>query len=253
MADELQKNAWDTTRALTESGGDGLVARELVTNQGVGANGNGDVLELIQKIGASFYHYPSEEKLSKGITSYTSVEDNDSGAQMIGVSADNFTTLTGDTDLQSVLDSIDTLLGTTSGPYVRHDGATTLSGEWDVGGSYGIVGIANLESNSIAGQGTVVAGGGGASSGSAESVDVSGVTYVEIVPAGGGNRFYNFTNKTDGQFIVIENTGTNTANIDALGSGTIYIDTVSGEKNVVARYHEANDKWTGTKGNVLNV
>lgn len=110
MADELQKLGWDSTRALAESGGSGAVEREPVINKGAGANGDGDVMEQIIKIGSSFYHWPAEERLAKGNAGFSSSETITSGAQLIGVDDTNFNALSGNTDLQSVLDDIDSLL-----------------------------------------------------------------------------------------------------------------------------------------------
>ena len=139
MSDELQQHGWDTTRALAQTGGSGAVLRELVTNVGAIANGDKDVFELIQKYGTKYYHFPSEEKMAKGIPSYTSTESIVSGASMIGVDNTNFNSLTGNTSLQAVLDEIDTFLtGGGGAPYLLQDGTTPLSGSWDVGGSYDI-------------------------------------------------------------------------------------------------------------------
>lgn len=145
MSDELQQHGWDTTRALAESGGSGAVLRELVTNVGAIANGDKDVFELIQKYGTKYYHFPSEERMAKGIPSYTSTESIVSGASMIGVDDTNFNSLTGNTSLQAVLDEIDTFLtGGGSAPYLLQDGTTPLSGNWDVGSAYAINNASSL-------------------------------------------------------------------------------------------------------------
>jgi len=145
MADELQKHGWDVTRALAESGGLGMVEREQSVNSGGGVNGTAAKFEQIIKFGSSFFHFPSEERLATADAGFSSTEIITSGAQVIGVDNSNFSTLTGNEDLQSVLDEIDSLLASTSGPFLLRDGTTTLTGNWDTGGADRIRELVGLE------------------------------------------------------------------------------------------------------------
>ena len=96
MADELQKHLRGTTRSAVESD---LEIGEL------GINEAATQLELIiEKIaGSVFLHFPSLERLDDYSAS-------NSGASLIGVEDDSFTTVTGDTDMQTAIKSIDTAL-----------------------------------------------------------------------------------------------------------------------------------------------
>ncbi len=91
-----QKHMEGTTRAGVEGA---LVGKEIAYNS------HADYLELIYKNLASGYvHFPSEERLSFFSTPALA------GASLLGVSGDNFNTLTGDTHAQNVLDEIDSIL-----------------------------------------------------------------------------------------------------------------------------------------------
>jgi hypothetical protein len=91
-----QKHMEGTTRAGVEGA---LVGKEIAYNS------HADYLELIYKNLANGYvHFPSEERLSLFSTPALA------GASLLGVSGDNFNTLTGDTHAQDVFDEIDSIL-----------------------------------------------------------------------------------------------------------------------------------------------
>lgn len=123
MADELQKHGWDTTRASVESGGDGLDIREIGFNTGGGCTRN---IELITKYGSSYHHFPSEERLSAAALGFTSTEEIDSGASIIGVKDNSYSTLTGDDTLQELLDDLDT----TFDSVILSDGTIAMAENW---------------------------------------------------------------------------------------------------------------------------
>jgi len=117
MSDELQKHLDGTSRAAVEAD---LVLWEIGTNV---ASGFEELITLISEGPDTFLHFPSLERLDDFGTPSTS------GAALIGVSGDNFTNLTGDTDLQTVLDEIDTLLATGVTGAILKTGAVA----WDAG------------------------------------------------------------------------------------------------------------------------
>lgn len=126
------------------------------------------------------------------------------------------------------------------------------------GGGYATTRVATLENGnwsvigSLAATGVVTGGGGGANSGAAENVSVLGVSEVTLAPTGGGTRYYNFTNKVDGQQLFITVTGTDDVQIDASASASIYMSR-PGESNATARWNATTSKWVGTKGNYLSL
>lgn len=96
MATELQKILGGTTRAGVEAD---LEIRELGLNEAT------TQLELIVEMmsGSSYLHFPSLERLDDYTAGY-------SGASLIGVEDDSFVSISGDTDLQTVIKSIDTAI-----------------------------------------------------------------------------------------------------------------------------------------------
>ena len=100
--------------------------------------------------------------------------------------------------------------------------------------------------------GRAVGGGGGATAGAAEEIDVSGVSRVFITPAGGGHRYYDFTNKTDGQPFFIKNNGSNNCSIDD-DSATTPVYLLSTTTDVVCQWDSTSNGYVGTKGGDLSV
>ena len=100
---------------------------------------------------------------------------------------------------------------------------------------------------SIAAEGVVTGGAGGANAGAAESVSVLGVSEVTLAPTGGGTRHYNFTNKVDGQQLFIRLTGTDDVSIDGSATTSIYMNQPT-ESNAVVRWNATTSRWVGTKG-----
>ena len=124
MADELQMSGYDDTRAKVEAS---TVERELKIN--TGAN------ELSMYYGSAHHRWPAEERLATANAAYSSVETITSGAQLTGVLDDSFTAITGNTDLQTCLKSIDTAISGISpiGGYVSQDGSTPMTAAWEIG------------------------------------------------------------------------------------------------------------------------
>jgi hypothetical protein len=125
MATELQKHGEGSSRADLEHATTGLKAKEL------GFNVDTAKYEGIYKMnGGSFLHFPSLERLDD-------IGAGVSGASLIGVEDDSFSSISGDTDLQTVLKSIDTAIaGITAvdgSDYLQHDGSVALTANWDVG------------------------------------------------------------------------------------------------------------------------
>lgn len=118
MAVVLQKHLRGTTRAAVEAD---LVAGE------IGINEASSQLELIalENDAVSLLHFPSLERLDD-------ITASSSGASLIGVEDDSFTNITGDTDLQTTLKSIDNAIGSTTGTLLQ-DGSRPLTAEWDTG------------------------------------------------------------------------------------------------------------------------
>jgi len=108
-----------------------------------------------------------------------------------------------------------------------------------------------LSAKSIAGSGSVTGSGGGASVGAGENIDVHDKTFIDITPAGSGQRYYNLTNKIDGQVIFINNGGANSCTIDGNETGAIYLNIGTPDRQVVARWDAALDRWIGVKGGYL--
>ena len=134
MADEIQLHIQGNTRAAVEAD---LVEGELGFNQ------ESTVLEGVyrRKIDGTFLHFPSEQKLDD------IDKANKSGAQFIGVDGNDFNILTGDTDLQAVLENIDsTLVGLGASPsgVILANGTVPLTGDWDTGGSNNITSLLGL-------------------------------------------------------------------------------------------------------------
>lgn len=136
MPDVLQQHLQGSTRAAVESD---------LTEGEIGINTDPDFKELILEVKVTLdkLHFPSEEKLAQVIKSTKS------GAQFIGVDGVDFDLLTGGVNVQAVLEQIDGILSTldpviTGGPYLRQDGGTVLTANWNVGGVFDIQNPANL-------------------------------------------------------------------------------------------------------------
>jgi len=106
---------------------------------------------------------------------------------------------------------------------------------------------------SMAAEGRKIAGAGGASSGAGEDVDVTGVNFVQINPAGGGLRYYNFTNKVDGQILFIDRTGSSNAYIDFNETGPMYWNDAVNDDNAIVRWDSTLSSWYGTKTKGVDV
>lgn len=117
MATELQQHLMGTTRAAVE--GD-LEIKE------IGINTAATQKELIANLDdVTYLHFPSLERLDD-----TTADD--SGATLIGVESAPFSVISG-SDVQAVLESIDSnLSGGPTGVLLRN-GTTTLTGNWDTG------------------------------------------------------------------------------------------------------------------------
>lgn len=120
MSDELQKLGFGADRAEIEAGD---VEREPIYNYGA--------KEISVLYDSTEYYFPSQQRLETGITSPTTLEAITSGAQMVGVDDTNFSVLTGNTDLQTVLDEIDSLLSVVDsmGYALLADGSVALEGD----------------------------------------------------------------------------------------------------------------------------
>jgi len=110
-----------------------------------------------------------------------------------------------------------------------------------------ITSLKDVRTKGLMMQGRVIAGAGGASSGTAEQVDVTNVGFVTLAPAG-GFRFYDFINKVDGQVIFINKlSGTNGVEIDTtIATDVIYMN--SADRNAVVRWDATDDTWSGVRG-----
>lgn len=139
MADELQKHLDGNVRSTIE--GD-LELWE------IGINVESDKLELITEIvaGSTYLHFPSLERLDD-------ITASDSGATLIGVEDDSFVSITGDTDLQTCLKSVDTALAALPAltDVILKDGSVNMEGAWTceddvyIDGNIGI-GVSSVDS-----------------------------------------------------------------------------------------------------------
>jgi hypothetical protein len=125
MSDELQLSGWDTTRALCESS---PIDREIRLNTGADDDSKVEFVLPYSPNTTTEYHWPSEERLATAISGFSTSESINSGAEIIGVKDNSWSNLTGDTDLQSVLDDLDTLFDN----IVLNDGTVAMNGDWNV-------------------------------------------------------------------------------------------------------------------------
>ncbi len=129
MSDELQLSGWDTTRALCEAD---PIERELRLNTGADDDSQVELVLPYATNTTNVYHFPSEERLATANAGYSTSESIDSGAVLIGVEDNSWTELTGDLDLQTVLDEIDTKLAALSGATdaILKSGTPNMEADW---------------------------------------------------------------------------------------------------------------------------
>lgn len=123
MATELQKHLRGTTRAAVEADEE---IGEIGWNEATGDEGYELIIEDIA--GSAHYHFPSRERMDD-------IGANVSGAIMIGVEDDSFTIITGDTDLQTCIKSIDDAFAALPAlaNVLLKDGSVQLTAAWNMG------------------------------------------------------------------------------------------------------------------------
>ena len=132
MVEKLQKHLEGATRAAVENTSTGIVPGE------IGFNYDATQQEGIYRgktSPSSYWHFLTKEfaKLVGGGGAFT-VSAKNSGAAATGVDNSSFSQLS-KTNLQDLLDEIDSKLAAAGvgGPYLRQDGTTPLTGNWNTG------------------------------------------------------------------------------------------------------------------------
>ncbi len=244
MSDELQKHLDGATRALVEPDlvlweiGTAVQEEELITLTGEGPR--------------TYLHMPSLERLDNYGSPTTS------GSYLIGVSGDNFTTLTGDTDLQTVLDEIDTYVAVIGESTYWTRAGTTVellnSGDiLDLSGALQVASTFTREADSIMHtDGRVALGTGYENSSTADASpdDVRGKGTVIITPTSGTDYVYSFTTDNNQLFEIINNGAVSAWVESKSGNGDIWIP--PGTKSV-AQYDSTLTKLFGTLSNGLEL